>query len=149
MELITAVWRKISKPLHFLLVGITLIHFAPQNLSWTGYIFIAVGTAGSIEWGVKRFKELWQTHRLLKSAFNTLNEDEKSILLQQLERGERTFYLNVLALGNSIPQHMHLANVYKGLQDKRILTINSTDSKNATLHITKSAWNLLNKGILE
>ncbi|MBI3441152.1 MAG: hypothetical protein HY052_05025 [Proteobacteria bacterium] len=149
MEWITAVWSKINKPLHFLLVGSALIHFAPQDLSWTGYIFIAVGGAGSIEWCAKMAKELLQAKNMLKNAFITLNEEEKNVLLQQLKKGEQTFYMNVLDRENSIPRYLHLTNLYKGLQDKRILSINSTDGKNATLHITKNAWNLLNKGILE
>jgi hypothetical protein len=76
-----------------------------------------------------------------------LNNDEKSVLQTQVQKGEQTFYLNPFdTLGaGGIPNFLRLHSLYQGLADKRILDISSTpDGKVKTLHVTGDAWKLLN-----
>jgi hypothetical protein len=77
-----------------------------------------------------------------------LNNDEKSVLQAQVQKGEQTFYLNPFNAGG-IPNFLRLLSLYQGLADKRILDISDStpDGKVKTLHVTGDAWKLLNNRV--
>ena len=149
MEWIAAIWNKINKPLHFLLVGAAIVFFAPKEMSWAGYIFVAAGIAGSVEWGASHLGKWWEQHKrkkTLREAITKLNGDEKSLLQTQIGKGEQTFYMDPFRSG-SIPNHVRLMGLYQGLADKGILEISTTDGKTVTLHVTSEAWKQLAKPV--
>jgi hypothetical protein len=91
-------------------------------------------------WIRTRHKELEK----IRQSIATLNDDEKSLLQTQLQKGEQTFYTDPFSVP-SIPNFLKLHSLYQGLADKRILDISQTsDGKVKTLHITADAWKLLN-----
>lgn len=153
MEWLIAVWNRINKPLHYILVGGAILLFAPSDLRWTGFIFAAVGLAGAIEWIASCVRK-WITGRVdcreLKKKILSLNSDEKAALRQQLERGEQTFYLNWNYYHGINPklgdenEYRHLAGIYTGLAQKHFLSMR-TDHTIATLHVTDVAWAALQR----
>lgn len=44
-SILTTLWGKVTQPLPNIFVGIALIVFAPENIQFAGYIFIALGSA--------------------------------------------------------------------------------------------------------
>ena len=99
MEWILAVWNKINKPLPFLRVGIALVLFSPSELKWAGYLFIAVGIAGAVEWIALQLKRWIAQRQQLHRSIARLNADEKTILKVPVQAGEQTFYLDPLRAG--------------------------------------------------
>ena len=148
MEWITAIWTKINKPLHYLVVGVALVLFAPTNLNWIGYVFAAFGLAGVLEWSGSQLRKWWANRKQaekLRQAIATLNADEKAVIQAQIQKGEKTFYMDPFR-SKGIPEQVRLASLYRGLADKGILEVSSADAEGKvnTLHITGRAWNLLN-----
>lgn len=150
MEWIIAIWNKINKPLHFLFVGAALVMFAPPGLNWTGYAFAAVGLAGSFEWGALQIHKWWEQCKQinnLRQSVAMLNADEKSLLQEQIQKGEQTFYLHPIRSGG-ITNYLRLANLYQGLAEKGI--VNCTylaDGKTASIHITPKRGVCLSKNL--
>jgi hypothetical protein len=113
MDWITTIWNKINKPLHFLFVGAALVWFAPAGTNWTGYIFIATGVAGSVEWvasQIKKWLEKKQIVNSLRQSIVLLNGDEVPVLQAQVQKGEQTFYLIITALMLGLMLRMSIAD---------------------------------------
>src|SRR5690349_13126847 len=148
MEWISAVWAKINKPLHYLFVGIALLFFAPDGLKWPGYIFVAVGLAGSIEWSAAKARQWWderQRRKRLQQIILTLNADERDVLDPLIKKGERTFYVHPYTGGGRLAENVHRLAICSGLVEKEIVEVSTADTqgKISSFHIRTDAWKLL------
>src|SRR5579863_4849892 len=115
MEWITAVWNKLNKPLHFLLVGVALALFAPEQHKWIGYIFAAFGVAGTIEWAAKHVHNWWEARKKqqdLERAISNLNIEERTAVFLQLQTDAQTFYFDPFS-SRSIPDHSRKLGLYR------------------------------------
>ena len=156
MDWIASIWSKINKPLSYLSVGVALLLFAPSELKWPGYVFLAMGIAGSLEWSGSKIRDMWAKRRQLARLckdITTLNDEEKELLYRQVDKGEQTFYMDPFRVRNQggIPEYVRLASLHRGLLDKGILDISAAtaDGKVTTLHVTHDAWELLIKDLQE
>lgn len=149
MDWIIAVWNKINKPQHFLAVGIVVIIIAPEQINWSGWIFIAIGTVGILDWLFGKLNGFWLLHKQkqkIKKSLPTLNGHEKVLLQTQFTKGEKTFYFDPFST-QSLPEHTQKAGVLAGLVSKGFLKAwhATADGKSTTFHITDQAWDLLQK----
>ena len=130
-----------------LIGGAVFALFVPPEYRWVGFVFVAIGLAGALEWATSQFGQWWTKRReleKLRQSIATLNAEEESALQTQVHKGERTFYMNPFTGG--IRDFVQLGSVYRGLEDKGILKISATpDGKAQTLHVTDDAWKLLNR----
>jgi hypothetical protein len=88
--------NKINKPLHFLFAGAAVVLFAPPEFKfkWAGYILLALGLAGSVEWVTSQFHKWWTDRKQLeklRQSIATLNNDEKSVCRRKSKRVSRRF----------------------------------------------------------
>lgn len=155
MDWVAAIWNKINKPLHFLFVGAALALFAPTGVNWTGNIFIAAGLAGSVEWAASKISKWRADHRQinnLRQIIATQNAQEKSILQEQIKKGEQTFYPEwnnyhgPSARPGDADEYDRLSGIYLGLRDKGVLNI-TTEDTTAVLHIVDPSWGLVRRAL--
>ena len=150
MEWVIALWNKLNKPLHFLLVGMVLAIFAPEPIKLAGFASIAFGIAGVIEWTARKIGQRIDRHKnvnRLKALISTLNTDERAVLEEQAQKGEQTFYLDWHHFHGINAQfeedeYRRLEGVCLGLVHKRFLTATSYDAI-AVFHIEDAVWRLL------
>jgi hypothetical protein len=81
---LAGLWNRLNRPIHFLLVGAAIAWFAPGGTSWIGYIFIAFGTAGLLEWLWKRW--LYNLIFIEQSGVWSYEPNAKRIIIQALLR---------------------------------------------------------------
>lgn len=94
MEWLLAVWNKVNKPLHYLVVGCVWVVVAPPTLSWGGYIFIATGVIGVLEWTVKKVDQYLKRRNYLKTIENYIphmTDKEREIIAYLLNKNQKTF----------------------------------------------------------
>jgi hypothetical protein len=147
MEWLTAVWNKINKPQHFLAVGFAILMAAPSEFKWAGWIFVAIGAVGIGEWMWAQIKKLCARHIIkqkIVAAMLALNKEEKSILINCINKNERTFYHSP-NITRSVLSDYHFIAVISGLANKGIIDIlhATDDGKSLALHISDQAWKLL------
>jgi len=102
-----------------------------------------------IAWMASRSHNWWTEHKQLQSLrerVTKLSAEERAVLQTQIQKGEQTFYMNPFT-SRSIPEHVRLMGLYRGLEDKGILELSPADpqGKVVTLHVTDEAWSLLVK----
>ncbi|QQR68196.1 MAG: super-infection exclusion protein B [Alphaproteobacteria bacterium] len=154
MEWISLIWNKLNKPLHYLFVGAALCVFAPSNdtsdYTWTGYIFIAFGIAGAIEWGLHKAKDAWASHQQAKQMqqiLKTLNADERVVMLDLVNKNTRTGQLNwdqYHGLLGRPEEFTHYKNVIIGLTNKGVLTA-SHQGKSVVYHIPDNVRKIIDR----
>ncbi len=94
MEWFLVIWNKVNKPLHYLVVGYTWILVAPQELSWGGYLFIAFGIAGILEWIGKKVGKYQRQRNSLKAIekyIPYMTDKEIKIIAYLLNHNQKTF----------------------------------------------------------
>ncbi len=82
----------------------------------------------------------------LKHAIKTLNADELAFLKEQVEKGEVTTQLHPFN-ARGIPNFVHQAGMYRGLQNKGIVNVSAADPQGRiqTITIETAAWKRLQK----
>jgi hypothetical protein len=153
MEFLGGLWGKLNKPIHFLMVGAAILTFSPTEVRWMGYLFIAFGLAGLLEWLGKyliRLKEEYQKRHTITKSLSYLNAGEKRIIKKQISAKEQTFYLNwndyhnMYANSDAPDKYRKLVGIIKGLSDKGIIAI-TVDDTVASCHFLDPAWKVLLK----
>lgn len=94
MEWLLAVWNKVNKPLHYIVVGCVWVVVAPPKLSWGGYIFIAFGAVGVMEWTVEKAGQYLKRLKNLKNIENYIphmTDKEREIIAYLLNKNQKTF----------------------------------------------------------
>jgi hypothetical protein len=127
MEILSGLWSKLNKPIHYYLVGAAFLFFAPVDYHWVGYLFVSIGVAGTLEW-LWRHAIIWKEERQRLHAMcrivSYLNANEREILQAQLQKRERTFYLhqsdyrNTYMRAHNAEVYVRMVEVCKGLQQK-------------------------------
>ena len=141
MEWLLAVWNKINKPLHYLVVGCVWVVVAPQELSWGGYIFIAFGAVGILEWIVKKAGQYIKRRNHWKTIENYIphmTDKEREIIAYLLNKNQKTFtcaadggYANTLMSRGIVVVAMRWGHIF--------------DEERMPVTIPDKVWNILVK----
>lgn len=84
---LSSLWNKIGRPLPNLLIGLAFLYKAPENISWVGYIFIAISVQGFLDWGIstsKKILSIWRDYSRaaeIQKKLLSLNKEEKEIMV--------------------------------------------------------------------
>ena len=151
MDWVNAIWQKVNKPLYYLFVGTALLAFAPPAQRWTGFIFVAFGAAGAVEWlwkhGVQLAAAISARHAMRKTL-GYLNADERGVLLPLVAAKAQSFYLDwhqyhgLNALDQERDEYQRLAGIYGGLAMKGVIAVRTEDTM-ANFQFLQPAWGIL------
>ena len=121
--------QKINKPFHYLVVGAVIIIVAPDNIKWSGFVLLALGLAGAIEWlfskTIKGFKILRSKNKEKKykneivEKLNSLSEQEKEVI-GNLRRFDH-IKINGFDLNDHDPRGQNIYRILQHLENKKIV----------------------------
>lgn len=145
---VTSLILKIFKsPVSVLCVGLAVYFFAPQEHRWISWIIMAWGVGALLEILIKKLLSYWCDIRDIKDNLKELSQKEKVILLECLIKSERTVYLVIhdFMLTHTMLEFTALRAHWKGLHQKKIVTIEEIDRGVWTITIKPRAWKVLVK----
>lgn len=151
MDWVNAIWQKVNKPHYYLFVGGALLFFAPPPQRWTGFVFVAFGAAGAVEWLWKHSVRLFavlSARRDMQKTLECLNPGEREVMLPLVAAKTQSFYLDwhqyhgINGHGDNPDEYQRLTGIYKGLGMKGVVGIHAEDTM-ANFQFLAPAWDLL------
>ncbi len=95
-DILSNLWNKFSKPIPNILLGLVILFLSPLDWEtrWVGWIFIALGVSGILEYIWKFIKEKYRQRKERRNLIKTLAElqpYELAFLKVLLSHNQRTF----------------------------------------------------------
>ena len=153
-SILTTLWSKISKPLPNILIGSVFLAFAPESMTWFGYIFIAIGVSSVGEWlwqNVVKWLDSIKRKQHIRDTLYVLNHDEKKLLRDRLKSREQTYCINYndyhfsnLSKG-SRREYIQLFGVCEGLTAKGLFVVTASSSEITSWSIHQEVWQIMQK----
>ena len=144
---------------YYLIIGLVWLYSCPDHvqfdkgffdIKWLGYILISCGVCGFIVWFInsvlKPFVEKKNAEQRTEEIINLLNQKEREILRDQINKGEQTFYYNSESDGNYQDNVYHYMRVCRGLERKGFLSI--VQGSVNTIQINNSMWQILKRKLV-
>jgi hypothetical protein len=154
-SILTTLWNKISKPTPNVLIGYAFLKFAPKEINWFGYVFLAIGISSLIEWILIYLKQKQKDYYLnkeMEEVLLSLNEGEKNILAKMIQNNEQTVSINYNdyhsymgdgSLGGR-SHYVELFGICSGLQSKGVFHV-ITLTEITSFSIFPAVWSTIKK----
>ena len=152
---LTTLWNKVSKPITNILIGLAFLIFAPGDLVWLGWIFLAIGVGGFLDKQSYFFKNTWDKilkGKKIKEELEHLTRAEESILKLMVQHNKRIMRQPDFedALSKKIPGRSQklpsvIYSVFTSLEDKNLAYFNSTGFGHFNVTAREHVWEILKK----
>lgn len=154
-SILTTLWGKISKPVPNVLIGIVFLYFAPNEIRWFGFIFLAIGVSSILDWTREKcltFCNNYKMERNLKEIFSSMNNGEKRVMTNLLTNNEQTISINYndyhrplgAAPKGGRHEYVELFGICTGLQSKGIFIV-ATLEEITSFSVLPEAWKTMKK----
>lgn len=153
-SILSTLWNKVSSPIPNILIGIVFLIFAPDDLKWFGYIFIAIGFSHPIDWAINWLKEKIKNRKAkgkIVATLRSLNQEEKKIIYRTLQNNQQTLAIQYSDyhddLGDDGPiggreDYIRLFGTCSGLQTKRMF-VASSNQEVTTFTFFPEVWEIM------
>jgi hypothetical protein len=128
---LTTLWNKISKPFTNILIGLAFFSAAPENVSWFGWIFTAIGVGSFIDKQSQVIHEKWINLKIkkeIKIEIENATDEESGILKLMVQHNKRImrrsdfeniFIDHIKRNRNQFPSEIY--GIFESLQDKNLI----------------------------
>ena len=152
---LTTLWNKVSKPFTNILIGISFLVFAPNNVEWFGWIFLAIGVGGFLDKQSHAFRNTWERFRKgkkIKEELDHLTPAEEVILKLMVRHNKRVMrepdFKNALlkkspSRSRELPSDIY--GIFTSLEDKKLVYWNSTGSGHFNVTASEVIWKIIKK----
>ena len=150
---LTTLWNKISKPITNILIGLAILSFAPDNTSWFGWIFLAIGVGGFLDKNSYLCQQIWKKHlkaRKIKEELEHLTAAEEGVLKLMVRYNKRIArtpdFEEVLSRkhGQELPSDIYGA--FTGLEDKKIISYSAGGFRSYfSVTASEEIWTIIKK----
>ncbi|MCA3249505.1 MAG: hypothetical protein ACK5WY_07975 [Holosporaceae bacterium] len=129
-ELLTTLWNKISKPITNILIGAVFLVFAPKDISWVGWIFLAIGSGGFLDKNSHHLPKAWkmsQKRKKIKENLKNLTTPEADILKLMVQHNKQIMRQGDFASAFSTMQDRKselpedIYDIFRSLDDKNLI----------------------------